>query len=53
MDYFLGKYKLPDLIQEELENLNRPTILGEIAKFVQNLSIKKALGPYCFTPLTF
>lgn len=33
-DYFLAKYKLLDLIQEELENLNWPIILNETGKVI-------------------
>jgi len=37
MDAFLETYKLPDLQQEEIENLNRPITSKEIEAVIKNL----------------
>ena len=37
MDKFLGRYKLPRLKQEEIENMNRPITSNEIETVIKNL----------------
>ena len=49
MDEFLGKYNLPKLNQEEIENLNRPITSMEIETVIKNLPTNKNLGPDGFT----
>ena len=41
MDEFLGKYNLPKLNQEEIENLNRPITSTEIETVIKNLPTNK------------
>ena len=41
MDKFLEKYNFPKLIQEEIENLNRPITSMEIETVIRNLPTKK------------
>ena len=43
MDKFLGKYSLPILNQEEIENLNRP--IKEIEPIIKNFPTNKSPGP--------
>ena len=40
MDTFLETYKLPQLKQEEIENLNRPITSKEIETVIKNLQTK-------------
>ena len=49
MDKFLEKYNLPKLNQEEIENLNKPTISTEIKTVTKNLPTNKSPGPEGFT----
>ena len=42
IDEFLGKYNLPKLNQEELDNLNRPITSMEIEIVIRNLPQTKA-----------
>ena len=49
MDKFLEKYNFPKLNQEEIENLNRPTISTEIRTIVRNLSANKSPELNSFT----
>ena len=42
MDEFLGKYNLPKLNQEEIENLNRLITSMEIETVIKNLPTNKA-----------
>ena len=42
MDEFLGKYNLPKLNQEEIENLNRPITSMEIETVIRNLQAHKS-----------
>ena len=49
MDKFLEKYNLPKLNQEEIENLNKPTISTEIETVIKNLPANKNPGPDSFT----
>ena len=45
MDEFLEKYNLPNLNQEEIENLNRPITRMEIEILIKNLPTNKSPGP--------
>ena len=45
MDKFLEKYNFPKLIQEEIENLNRPITSMEIETVIRNLPANKSPGP--------
>ena len=45
MDEFLGKYNLPKLNQEEIENLNRPITSTEIETVIKNLPTNKSPRP--------
>ena len=49
MDKFLEKYNLPNLNQEEIENLNRPITSTEIETVIRNLTADKSPGPDGFT----
>ena len=49
MDKFLGRYNLPSLNQEEIENMNRPITSNEIETVIKNLPKNKSPGPDCFT----
>ena len=44
MDKFLKTYKLPELKQEEMENLNRPLTSKEIELVIKNLPTNKSPG---------
>ena len=44
MDKFLEIHALPNLNQEEIENLNRPITSKEIEPFIKNLPTNKSLG---------
>ena len=48
-DEFLEKYNLPKLIQEEIENLNRPITSTEIQTVIKNLPTNKSSGTDGFT----
>ena len=45
MDAFLETYKLPQLNQEEIENLNRPRTSNEIEAVTKNLPRNRSPGP--------
>ena len=45
MDTFLETYKLPQLNQEEIDNLNRPITSKEIETVIKNLQTNKSPGP--------
>ena len=45
MDTFLEMYKLPQLNQEEIDNLNRPITSKEIETVIKNLQTNKSPGP--------
>ena len=45
MDAFLETYKLPQLNQEEIENLNRPITSKEIEAVIKNIPTNKSPGP--------
>ena len=49
MDKFLEKYNIPNLNQEETENLNRPIRSTEIKAVIRNLPANKGPGPDGFT----
>ena len=49
MDEFLGKYNLPKLNQEEIENLNRLITSMDIETVIKNLLTNKSPGPDGFT----
>ena len=49
MDKFLEKYNFPKLIQEEIENLNRPITNTEIETVIRNLPANKSPGLDGFT----
>ena len=49
MDRFLEKYNLPNLNQEEIENLNRTITSTEIKTVIRNLPTNNSLGPDGFT----
>jgi len=49
MNKFLGKYNLPKLNQEEIENLNRHITDTEIETVTKKLPISKIPGPDGFT----
>ena len=49
MDKFLAKHNLPRLIQEEIENINRPIISTEIETEIKTLPTNKSPGPDVFT----
>ena len=49
MEKFLEKYNFPKLIQEEIENLNRPITSTKIETVIRNLSANKSPGPDGFT----
>ena len=49
MDKFLEKYNLPNLNEEEAENLNRPITADEIEEVIKNLPTHKSPGPNDFT----
>lgn len=49
MDRFLGKYKLPQLIRCELDNLNSPTLIKKIEFLILKLLKKTFSGPDDFT----
>ena len=49
MDKFLKKYNLPNLDQEEIENLNRTITNMEIEIVIKNLPANKSPGPDGFT----
>ena len=44
MDKFLERYNLPRLIQEEIENMNRPITSNEIETVIKNLPANKSPG---------
>jgi len=45
MDKVLETYKLPNLKQEEIENLNGPITSKETESVIKNLPTHKSLGP--------
>ena len=49
MDKFLEKYNIPNLNQEEIENLDRPITSTEIKTVIRNLPTNKSPGPDGFT----
>ena len=49
MDKFIESYNLPRLIEEEIENMNRPITSNEIETVIKNLPTNKSPGPDGFT----
>ena len=49
MDIFLEKYNLPNLNEEEAENLNGPITAGEIEAVIKKLLAHKSPGLDSFT----
>ena len=49
MDKFLEKHNLPNLNQEEIENINKPITSTEIETVIKNLPTNKSPGPDGFT----
>ena len=49
MHKFLGRYNLPGVNQEEIENMNRPITSNEIETVIKNLPTSKSPGPDGFT----
>ena len=49
MDKFLGRYTLPRLNQEEIENIKKPITSNEIETSIKNLPTNKSPGPDGFT----
>ena len=49
MSKFLEQHNLPNLNQEEIENLNRPITSMEIETVIKNLPTNKSPGPDDFT----
>ena len=49
MDKFTEKQNFPKLIQEEIENLNRPITIMEIDTLIKNLPTSKSPGADSFT----
>ena len=45
MDKFVESYNLPRLIEEEIENINRPITSTEIETVIKNLPTNKSPGP--------
>ena len=49
MDKFLGRYSLPRLNQEGIENMNRPITSTKIETVIKNLPTNKSPGSDEFT----
>ena len=49
MDKFLEKHNFPRLIQEELENINRPITSTVIETVIKDLPTNRSPGPDGFT----
>ena len=49
MEKFLEIYKLPNMNQEEIENLSRPITSTVIETVIRNLPVNKSPGPDGFT----
>ena len=49
MDQFLGRYDLPRLKQEKIENMNRPSTSNELETLITNRPTNKSPGPDGFT----
>ena len=49
VDKFLEKYNFPEVNQEEIENLNRPSTSMEIETVIRKLPANKSPGPDGFT----
>ena len=45
MDKFLGRYNLPRLNQEEIENMNRSITSTETETVIKNIQTNKSPGP--------
>ena len=45
MDWFLDKYHLPKLNQDQVNNLNRPVSREELEAVIKKLPTKKSSGP--------